>query len=271
MNDDRRQFGWGLSFLISMALWAVILLVGHAALAQVPNPVTPGYQICTTTSGVVKCSFQAVGSDSSLGVYGLPMGAKAVTTCGVESYTNGTPYVLEQDLTGALCINSSGGGGGGGAVTIADGADVTQGTKADAVCATPTGTCTIEALIKYLNSQISVAIPAGTNTIGKVLPSFGAAQLSSAVVSAASSGNNTLVTRVVGTIKVYGVFFSCASSVVATLQNGTSTGVTGAMTLTTFFLPVQAEPYFTTTSTNNFVLNLGSAVQCSGTIYYLDT
>jgi len=99
---------------------------------------------------------------------------------------------------------------------------------------------------------------------------FGAAQLSSAVVSAASSGNNTLVTRSVGIIKVYGIFFACASAVVATLQNGTSTGVTGAMTVNTFMLPISGEPYFTTTSTNNFVLNLGSAVQCSGTVYYLD-
>jgi len=105
----------------------------------------------------------------------------------------------------------------------------------------------------------------------KSASSYGAAQLSSAAISAASSGNNTLVTRSVGTIKVYGIFFSCASSVVVTLQNGTSTGVTGAMTLTTFFLPISAEPYFTTTSTNNFVMNLGAAVQCSGTIYYLDS
>lgn len=99
---------------------------------------------------------------------------------------------------------------------------------------------------------------------------YGAAQLSSAVISGASSGNNTLVARSVGTIKVYGIFFACASTVVVTLRNGTSTGVTGAMTLTTFSLPISAEPYFTTTSTNDFVMNLGSAVQCSGTVYYLD-
>lgn len=99
---------------------------------------------------------------------------------------------------------------------------------------------------------------------------FGAAQLTSAVISTASSGDTTLITRAVGTIKVYGIVMAAASSVVATLKNGAS-GVTGAMTLNSLFLPISAEPYFTTTSTNNFVLTLGSAVQCSGTIYYIDS
>lgn len=52
-----------------------------------------------------------------------------------------------------------GSGGGGGAVTVADGADVTLGAKADAVCGSATGTCTLEALIKFLNNAVTSAIP----------------------------------------------------------------------------------------------------------------
>lgn len=45
-------------------------------------------------------------------------------------------------------VVDSGGGGGGGAVTIADGADVTLGAKADAAATTDTGTFTLQALTK---------------------------------------------------------------------------------------------------------------------------
>ena len=55
----------------------------------------------------------------------------------------------------------------------ADGWDVTEGAKADAACATSTGTCSLEALLKYNNEQASTiatntgaAVPPGTNTIG---------------------------------------------------------------------------------------------------------
>ncbi len=77
--------------------------------------------------------------------------------------SDGTPGLVQCDANGNI-----GGGGSGGAVTIADGADVTQGAKADSVCATATGTCTISALIKFLNTVASSAIPAGTNRIGYV-------------------------------------------------------------------------------------------------------
>lgn len=58
MNDDQRQFGWGFPLLVSLALWVGLLGV---ALAQTPNPVTPGYQVCRTTDpGNTQCSFQPV-------------------------------------------------------------------------------------------------------------------------------------------------------------------------------------------------------------------
>lgn len=49
-----------------------------------------------------------------------------------------------------------------------DGWDVTQGAKADSACGTATGTCSVTALLKYLNTAVGSAIPAGTNLIGDV-------------------------------------------------------------------------------------------------------
>ncbi len=64
-------------------------------------------------------------------------------------------------------LNTSGGGGGGGAVTVADGADVTQGAKADAAYA-GSGSSSVVAALKGVYAAIVAALPAGTNLIGNV-------------------------------------------------------------------------------------------------------
>ena len=69
------------------------------------------------------------------------------------------------DANGNICTNSTSGGGG--AVTIADGADVTQGAKADAAYA-GSGAATLVALLKGIYNALVAALPAGTNLIGKV-------------------------------------------------------------------------------------------------------
>jgi hypothetical protein len=59
------------------------------------------------------------------------------------------PGVYASPLGAEVTISTaSGGGGGGGAVTVADGADVTQGDKDDAAAATDTGSFSIVAFIK---------------------------------------------------------------------------------------------------------------------------
>lgn len=57
------------------------------------------------------------------------------------------------------------GGGSGGAVTIADGADVTQGAKADAACASDTATCTLISMLKRLAQNITSLIGTAANPI----------------------------------------------------------------------------------------------------------
>jgi hypothetical protein len=42
------------------------------------------------------------------------------------------------------------------------------GLQADSVCGSATGSCTTQALLKFLNNAVTSSIPAGTNTIGNV-------------------------------------------------------------------------------------------------------
>lgn len=95
------------------------------------------------------------------------MGIQVVSSCGSASgLSAGNTAFVAMDTTGVLCTSS--GGGGGGAVTIADGADVTQGAKADSVCGTATGTCSVSALLKYIANAVSSQIAAGTAYIGQI-------------------------------------------------------------------------------------------------------
>ncbi len=78
------------------------------------------------------------------------MQAKAVATCGAQSLTAGIFYPATQNLTGTLCTGS----GGSSAVTIADGADVTQGALADAA-STAGGTGSLSAKLRLVTTQLN--------------------------------------------------------------------------------------------------------------------
>lgn len=96
------------------------------------------------------------------------MGILCVYNASPPTLTTGNPGFVQCDSTGKLIV-SGGGGGGGGAVTIADGADVAQGTTTDFACATDNGTCTLIALVKRNNQRITTAI-AGTAITAAALP-----------------------------------------------------------------------------------------------------
>lgn len=96
--------------------------------------------------------------------FAFTVGSNTQLTCITSTSTTTVNMVGGSGLpTGSG--GGGGGAGGGGAVTVADGADVTQGAKADSVCGTSTGTCTIAALIKYLNTQ---AATTATNTAAPI-------------------------------------------------------------------------------------------------------
>lgn len=101
---------------------------------------------------------------------------------------------------------------------------------------------------------------------------YGAGQLTHAAVSFASSGDNTVITRVTGTIKVYQLVLSCASQLTTIAVKDGASNALGANSATQYIsLGIQSEPLYTTTSTNNFVINLSSAVTCTGFVKYKDT
>lgn len=132
--------------------------------------------------------------------------------------------------------------------------NVNYGSTPGAVPAVPTNT--------FVTNTVAV-----TNT-----PAYGAAQLSHQVISISSSGNNTAITRSVGTIKVYQLELSCASQLATIIpQDGTSTSL-GAKSATQYIYEgLQTEPLYTTTSTNNFVINLSAGVTCTGFAKYKDS
>lgn len=76
---------------------------------------------------------------------------------------DGAQAGLQCDSSGSLIISNTAG-----VVTIADGADVALGAKADTACATDNGNCTMIALTKRGNQLASGEVPAGTKVIGKV-------------------------------------------------------------------------------------------------------
>lgn len=93
-----------------------------------------------------------------------PKNALVVSSCG--TLPAGITYAAKQlgyvtvDTNGNTC----GSGAGGGAVTIADGADVALGAKADAACGTANGTCTLIALTKYLNQIAGTSVPVNVSS-----------------------------------------------------------------------------------------------------------
>ncbi len=91
-----------------------------------------------------------------------------------------------------------------------------------------------------------------------------------AVVSAASSGDNTLIAAVSGKqIAVYGLDVSMASVTTFQLKCG-STAVTGAMTMNAYSkgILLTAPAYWVCPVNTALVATLGGAVQMSGTVWY---
>lgn len=148
-----------------------------------------------------------------------------VATCG--TFTGAAPAVgsagiITMDQTGVLCTSSSGGGGGGGAVTVANGADVAQGTTTDAACGTDAGTCTALSLIKRTNTNISTLV---TN-LGTANSNGQAVMAGSSPVVIAS--NQSAVPVTIGAVTTggstaYTPFVPTASDNHQTVKNGAGT------------------------------------------------
>ena len=138
----------------------------------------------------------------------------AVTTA-APTYTTAQSNALSLDTAGNLRVNVIAGGAGGGAVTVADGADVAEGAKADTVCSTDTGTCSVVALLKRNNQNVS----AGSGAFGSAFPSSG-------IAIAGTDGTNahSIGTALVGSSPTAGTYGLARSGYSSYAEAGTTQG-----------------------------------------------
>lgn len=174
----------------------------------------------------------------------------AVTTAS-PTYTTAQTNALSLDTTGALRVNVTAGGAGGGAITAAsgsyasgalsagsiaagaavDGSDLTQGAKADSACGTATGTCSMVALTKFLNTAATAPTPAQTG-IGNV--NIGAVQnAGSKYIAVAASQTATVLQSSTGAAGDYlshcVIYPASTSPGVVTVFDNTNTAATSAI------------------------------------------
>lgn len=88
------------------------------------------------------------------------------TLLAVSTADGVTPVTLEADPTTHALVTSGSGGGGGGAVTVADGADVTQGAVADAAV-TAGSTGSVSGKLRTISADLSVIKGNQTNATQK--------------------------------------------------------------------------------------------------------
>jgi hypothetical protein len=121
--------------------------------------------------------------------------------------------------------------------TISDGADVTQGAKADA--AGGTGSQSVVSILKQLHLDTTAAIPAGTATIGNaglVIPAGATWETASATGTTAAT-TATLATGVGKTTYICGMSIRANATAAAT-GNATVTGtITGTLNFTQWTAP----------------------------------
>lgn len=96
------------------------------------------------------------------------------------------------------------------------------------------------------------------------------ASLSSTIINFNTVGDNTVVTGVVSTtIRIFKIFLMANGVTELTFKDGTN-ALTGPMLLTngSIILDLDSEPWFVTSSGENFVIGSSSGVQISGRVYY---
>jgi len=135
---------------------------------------------------------------------------KVVGTCGTATYTAGKMAYPTQDTTGVTCTSSSSSGGG--AVTIADGADVTQGHIADAT----------------VLSGASGTIASYLRTIKDAAVSTSAAPVKVDQTTPGTTNNVTVSTNAIASAPTIGIIQATASSAISTTAAGGPTQLIAA-------------------------------------------
>lgn len=134
------------------------------------------------------------------------------------------------------------------------------------------------------NVDLASAIPAGTNLIGSTAAQMSTSAIMSgttaltpkfAIIDAATSGDNTLVSAVVGAkVRVLACFMVAAGAVNARFESGAGgTALSGQMNLTTnsgFVLPFNPVGWFETAANTLLNLELSGAVSVDGSLVYVE-
>lgn len=104
---------------------------------------TPGTGVTMRTQDTgsgVQAPYNILSTISGNTIYGTAGSSNSVVLS-VQGITSGTPLIISSN---------------------------TLGTSGDTICASATGNCTTQALIKYLNNAVISSIPAGSAIIGKI-------------------------------------------------------------------------------------------------------
>lgn len=191
-----------------------------------------------------------------------------------------------------------------GTVGIADGGDVAEGATTDAAVITDADGTISSKLRGIITQMVSVlsripaaltaggnlkvavleALPAGTDVIGKVVTADGvgvlydgitALTVKDAIISAATNGNNTLVAAVPGKkIVVLSLWLVAAAAVTIRFESAADgTAKSGVASLAAnggMVLNHNPEGWFRTAATELLNLELGGAVQVSGSLTYVE-
>jgi hypothetical protein len=146
--------------------------------------------------------------------------------------TGGSPSGMTVTLGGVGSGGCATAGGAASNVAIPDGDDEALGAKADTVCATSTGTCTLIALAKKIadwledvNAAQATAVPLGANDIGHFTPTI--TSLVRGTITSAMTGttSTSLLSAPAGGIFNYITNFTCSNAdadtdTVIALQDG---------------------------------------------------
>lgn len=155
----------------------------------------------STNGAFCKLGAAATTSDQLIppnGWFAFTVGVATQLTCITSTSTTTINMVGGTGLATGAGGGAAGGGGGGGAVTIADGADVTQGALADAACATDNGACTEQSLIKRANQRLTVL----NTTLGSPFQAGGSIGNTSFIATQATASNFNATVIGTGTFAV---------------------------------------------------------------------
>jgi hypothetical protein len=154
------------------------------ALLAVSSPALAQSSITAKDASGTTQTFKTFNCSSTICPLSVPSDSSGAALTGAAGAPSASALTI-QGISGGQAVPNS----------VADGSDVTLGAKADAVCGTATGTCSLEALTKFVANAVSSSIPAGSATIGNIgqvasVPVSGTLQ---SAATANGNGTNLLV------------------------------------------------------------------------------